>query len=312
MRDNLLKFTDSFNDIKSEVTAIADTENSYEVRNATGRLNRAANYSPYGLVNMGRLVKFPPDFIKTLTDSDETLSELVIENRINNYCKNGRSFTVREYNGKICGAVTDKYAFFDDKEVIDIVENSRLSEMKYQAQVSPERLHIRAIDDEEFYIPNDKSPLRFMYYIDNSNVGRSSFKINLGIYRQVCTNGMIVSQKDFVICKHVHKGTKGFSTDVDMTLKAMDDRKETIKMLVINSALKDSSISKIKEDYRLEYLSKKLNLPKKETGKVIKLFNETYDGKTKWGLTNAITEYARDLSDIDKREYLERQAFIVA
>ena len=42
------------------------------------------------------------------------------------------------------------------------------------------------------------------------------------------------------------------------------------------------------------------------------LFNETYDGKTKWGLTNAITEYARDLSDIDKREYLERQAFIVA
>ena len=81
MRDNLLKFTDSFNDIKSEVTAIADTENSYEVRNATGRLNRAANYSPYGLISMGRLVKFPPDFIKTLTDSDETLSELVIESR---------------------------------------------------------------------------------------------------------------------------------------------------------------------------------------------------------------------------------------
>ena len=40
----------------------------------------------------------------------------------------------------------------------------------------------------------------------------------------------------------------------------------------------------------------------------MKLMTERLSG----GLTNAITEYARDLSDIDKREYLERQAFIVA
>lgn len=69
-----------------------------------------------------------------------------------------------------------------------------------------------------------------------------------------------------------------------MTLKAMDDRKETIKMLVINSALKDSSISKIKEDYRLEYLSKKLNLPKKETGKVIKLLMKLMTERLSGGL----------------------------
>ena len=41
------------------------------------------------------------------------------------------------------------------------------------------------------------------------------------------------------------------------------------------------------------------------------LYKTTYGGKTKWDMVNAITEYARDLTDVEKRIQLESHALNV-
>ena len=73
-----------------------------------------------------------------------------------------------------------------------------------------------------------------------------------------------------------------------------------------------SALEELKEEFKKDYLAKKLSLSKKDTEKVIELYETVYGGNTKWALVNAITEFARDTKNIDKREVLEKKALLVA
>lgn len=311
----LQSFTQDFNDIYNKVNSIAATENSYDIhRNSDiSRLLDINNYSDHGLTGLGRIANFPAKFLRDISISNENLARDILQDRISNCLRDDDiHFTVREYEDKIRGVVSNKYSFFDDKDVVNILQNTSLANKDYQSLITPERLHIRAIDNETFNIPNDESPLRFMYFIDNSNVGLSSFRINMGVFRQVCSNGLMISQGDYIVYRQIHKGVIDFTTDVDVTIRMFDEKKEELKELITRSSLTESILSELREDVKVDYLAKKLNIGVKEANNVITLFNETYDGHTNWGLTNAITEYARDIQDIEKRESLERQAFRIA
>ncbi len=316
-----------FETIKTNVTEMCKTENSYEVNKnnldlsmtsvfSRRKLLDCENYTDFGFKSMGRVVKFPAPFVRELNTSDSELSQDIVENRLKNYfaSEQNKPFTVREFNNKVCGVVSDKYAYFDDNEVVDILENSPLSKMQFEnVHISPERFHLRAIDkDNPFKLDGDNSNMFFTFFVDNSMVGASSFRVRFGVFRQVCSNGLIIPHKEFVVVKQVHRGTKDIAAIFNSQVAMISEKRNEIIAMLNDSTEIESKIEKLSEEYKADYLAKKLNTSKAETEKILMLYNTTYGGKTKWALTNAITEFARDTNNIDRREMLETRALNVA
>lgn len=308
-------FNTTFETIAERVNEIASTESTIEIDAASTVCDDVSRYTDFGLNTLGKTLGFPAQFIRTVNETNPGLASEIINDRAELYFGNGdKSFFEREFLGQICGIVSNKYVFFDDAQVIDIIENSPLAELSYaHAQVTPERLHLRAIEeDSPFKVNDDGSPLYFCYFIDNSMVGMSSFKVQLGVYRLACTNGLILPIQEFVICKQVHRGSRDICAEFNASIAFLKDKREALKSLVCDLSKAESALETMKEDYRTAYLCRVLNISQKESEKVLNLYKQTYGGKTKWDLVNAITEFARDTNAIDRREYLEKKALKVA
>ena len=317
--------TINFSEVQERVHAITDTENTFKVEQPIFNVCDMDNYSDFGLKSLGKTVGFPADFIRTLAETgSKPLGNRVILDRTTNYFKSGKApFYVREFGGQICGVVSDRYAYFDDNEVCDIIGGSPLANLGYQyAGISPERLHLRAIDKENpFKVEGDDSNLFLMFFVDNSMVGQASFKVRIGVYRQVCSNGMIIPMKSFVLCKAVHRGNKDIAAEFNQSVEFFKEKRDEIQSILSDKAKELSSIeelrAKFNEDYVKAYIHKHLNTNKSETEKVIVLF-DTYTiecGRpSKWAFINAVTQFARDLpeSQLERRLYLESRAMQAA
>lgn len=310
--------TRTLDGISEIVTAIADTENTYEVNEGNyDVLSDVERFSDYGLQTYGRMIGFPAKFLVELNESNPDLASDVINDRAQNYFnKEKPKFFAREFLNKVQGVVSNKYAYFDDKEVIQILETSILKDMKYSNTIiTPERLHLRAIEPVSFKLENDDSPLFFCYFIDNSMVGQSSFKVRIGLYRLACTNGLIVPCGDnstAVLCKQVHRGYKDIAAEFNMAMNFLQEKKDNIKEILLNAEKTTAKIEELNEEYRVAYLAKKLNLNNRESERVIEIYQTVYNGKSRWDMVNAITEFARDVEDINRREFLESKALEVA
>lgn len=317
--------TITFDEVVSRVTAITDTENTFKVEQPILNLCDADLYSQFGLKSFGKTVGFPADFIRTLGETgSKPLGNRVMFDRMSHYFSEGKApFFAREFNGKICGVVSDRYAYFDDNEVCDIIAGSSLKDYAFQyAHVEPERLHLRAIDkDNPFKVDGDDSNLYLLYFVDNSMVGQASFKIRVGVYRQVCSNGMILPMKDFVLCKAVHRGARDIGEQFAESVAFFENKQDEIKTLLSDKSAETAIIeemrAKFNEDYVKSYVAKQLNTNKSETEKVITLFDAysiEVGRASKWAFINAVTQFARDLPEtqLERRLYLESRAMQAA
>lgn len=317
--------TINFSEVQERVHAITDTENTFKVEQPIFNVCDMDNYSDFGLKSLGKMVGFPADFIRTLAETgSKPLGNRVILDRTTNYFKSGKApFYAREFGGQICGVVSDRYAYFDDDEVCDIIGGSPLADLGYQyAGISPERLHLRAIDKENpFKVEGDDSNLFLMFFVDNSMVGQASFKVRIGVYRQVCSNGMIIPMKSFVLCKAVHRGNKDIAAEFNQSVEFFKEKRDEIQSILSDKAKELSSIeelrAKFNEDYVKTYVAKQLNTNKSETEKVIVLFDAytiECGRPSKWAFINAVTQFARDLpeSQLERRLYLESRAMQAA
>lgn len=308
------QYNTNFDAIAEKIYAIGETESTYEVSAPDEISNNISRYSEYGLNSLGKIVGFPADFVREVNESSPALAQNIVGERVKHYFDEERNiFLAREFLGKISGCVSREYAYFDDKSVADIIGNSPLAKKNYAySLISPERLHLRAIDDEPFRLENDNSDLFFCYFIDNSMVGLSSFKVLFGIYRKACTNGLILPIKEFTLMKQVHRGKKDMYKQFAENVAFLDEKKPDIINILNDLSTAEASIASMQEEHRNSYLARVLNLSKKETEKVVDLYTNTYGGRTKWDLANAITEFARDIKNIERREYLERKALSAA
>jgi len=317
--------TIGFDDVAKRVIAITDTEKTSEIICSTPHICDTDNYSEWGLKSLGNTVDFPSEFVTRLSETgSKTLADQIVKDRVDLYFNQGSApFYAREFENKICGVVSNRYAYFDDDEVIDIIGNSPLSTFEYQlANISPERLHLRAIDrSNPFHVDGDDSNLFMMFFIDNSMVGKASFKIRVGVYRQVCSNGMIIPMNDFVICKAVHRGNKDIAAAFNGSVAFLCAKKNEIQDILSQKGADTAAIvelrNKFDNAYVNAYIHDKLNTSKKESEKIISLFDyysERYGKRSKWAFVNAVTEFARDLpeSQLERRLYLESKALLAA
>lgn len=249
---------------------------------------------------------------------------LVAEN-LNDWLQDyNKDLLIRGYKDSVRGILSTKYSMCDTHEILDIV-NSSLGREQYTvkgAYLSPERFHMRLVSTET--LPIEGEDLFAGITLDSSDVGRSTVSCNFFIYKQVCTNGLIIAKHKGELFNQRHIGItpdefkEGFKKSLDIVpdlvadmVHIINNAKSTEDSLIGKLDLSDEEMVNMVIENNLknnvaESISHKWNLSKESSEQVLHLVVNKY-GNSKWGLINSITEVAQKYT-LETRIQLEKLA----
>ena len=267
--------------------------------------------SRYALGQLGTKIGVPVRYLeKCISSGRIDLAQDNVNSWLEDYNKD---LLIREYNGNIRGILSSKYSVCDSHEILKVV-NDAVDLRNYKVRgsyLNEERLHVRLISKE--MLPIDGEDLFAGLFIDSSDVGRSILTVRFGIYKQVCTNGLVVARANSTLFEQKHIGISAdeFHEGLVASLSRVDELTE----YAIGSIERTrgrynhwSATSEYEDDIKefINYIRQKTNLSENGAEKVINLMNEKYED-TRWGLINSITEVAQDFT-LERRLELERIA----
>ena len=226
----------------------------------------------------------------------------------------GKNLFVRSYDNTARGILSDRYTTLDAPDVLQVLGDKFDNQYKVRGvYLSPERLHLRLVQREMMNIKGED--LFAGVVIDSSDVGRSPLSVRFFIYKQVCTNGMCISE-DFGTLfsqKHIGITQKEFSEGLSENLSRIPDMMTEIMSLIkqANSdadplgwdrSLFEASHKELAHS-RIKALTK---LSDEGVEKVIETMYNNYTDN-RWGFINSLTEVAQDYS-LERRLELEQVA----
>lgn len=266
---------------------------------------------PIALNQMCMRIGVPTSYATKCLEAGKT--ELFAKN-MNDWLKEQEedsSALVRMYDGNIRGFLSSRYTSYDSPNVIrNIMDNINEDDFSIKGHFLNEtNFHIRMIKKDMLNVEGED--LFAGLSISSSDVGVGSLNVNFFIYKQVCSNGLIMSNVGGRLLRQRHIGIDG--TQFEISLKEVYEKFDDI----CNNAEKFISNAKNKflteeevENYIIK-AAKDAKLTKAQQEQVRDLAETRYiskDGKiTKWGIINGITEIAQDL-DINRQVELETYA----
>lgn len=314
--------------LAAKARMIADNSKDYNVTKATHhnvRFNESAGLtfipdedgdihqaaiSRYALGQLGTKIGVPANYLEKCVKSGRLP---LAQDNVNSWLETfGKNLFLREYDGRIRGVLSSKYSVCDSHEILGVLESEiDLSRFKIKGSfLNEERLHIRLVSKD--LLPIDGEDLFAGLFIDSSDVGRSILTVQFGIYKQVCTNGLVVARAGGVLFKQRHIGITAdeFQTGLAASLKNVDVLADHAVEWVrtAKSKLVYDTNKMMSEDMTefLERVRSKTSLPEDGAKKVIELMSTKYGG-SQWGLINSITEVAQDYT-LERRLDLEKIA----
>lgn len=319
----------ALDDLLKRSHEIADVSNDYTVVNATCHNVRFndnagltfipedghvynANISRFALGQLSSKIGVPARYIEKCVESGRI--DLAQEN-VNSWLLDyEKDLFLREYKGSIRGVLSSKYSVCDSHEILEVVKDSvSLSDFKVKGSfLNEERLHVRLISKE--MLPIDGEDLFAGLFIDSSDVGRSILTVRFGIYKQVCTNGLVVSRAGGVLFqqKHIGISSEEFHNGLVASLKNVDVLKENAVEWVKLAKSKNSwgyNADNLTQQEMEEFIARirsVANLSETSATKVINLMQTKY-GSSQWGLINGLTEVAQDYT-LERRLDIEKVA----
>ena len=312
--------------IKANDIALNSTD--YVVRKANSsniRFNESAGFtfitedgdikqlstSRYALGQMCTKLGVPTRYIDKCVESGRL--DLAQDN-INSWLVDyNKDLLIREYDGGIRGVLSNKYSVCDSHEILKVVDDAvDLSKYKVKGSfLNEERLHVRLISNE--MLPIDGEDLFAGLYIDSSDVGRSILTVRFGIYKQVCTNGLVISKFGGTLFEQKHIGISAdeFHQGLVASLSRVDELTEYAIGSIERTRQRYNhweATSDVEDDIKefVAYIRQQTNLSENSANKVINLMQTKYED-TRWGLINSITEVAQDFT-LERRLELEHIA----
>jgi len=232
-------------------------------------------------------------------------SDLARENLNAWFPDDKRTFFVRQYEDHARGILSGSYSQFDTPEILkEVAEvfDPKTFDLK-GSFLSEERLHLRLVQKE--MLPIDGEDLFAGISLDSSDVGRCGLYVRFFVWKQVCTNGLIIAKSSAKLFTQKHIGIT--SEDFREGLRAGLENIEEVKRVVTDQIIATGKIP-MKTD--MEELIKDIKtatlLSDDMAQKVIDIATAKY-ASTNWGIINGITEVAQDFS-LERRLQLEEAA----
>ena len=267
--------------------------------------------SRYALGQLATKIGVPARYIEKCIDSGRI--DLAQDN-VNSWFEDyNKDLFIREYNGGIRGVLSSRYSVCDSHDILEVV-NDAVDLSKYKVKgsyLNEERLHVRLIGTE--MLPIDGEDLFAGLFIDSSDVGRSILTVKFGIYKQVCTNGLVIARAGGTLFEQKHIGitSEEFHEGLVASLKNVDLLTEHAVEWVQKAKHREnhwSALSEYEDDINefVAYIRQQTNLSDDSAHKVIDLMQTKYEDN-RWGLINGITEVAQDFT-LERRLELEKIA----
>ena len=261
IKESLSKASVSFGEMERRAQEIKEKRRDFEVHDVannffmedTGRLTlqhltfgahhkETFPVSEWAMSQLSTKIGMPSGYAWKCMQSD--LNPLAAQN-VNTWIKKQKGsirkdttdYFVRTYNNSIDAILSNSYTMFDSPDILETVRDS-IPVDDYRivgSYISNERLHIRMVRDEMLdVLGEDLYPAIF---IDSSDVGRTAFHVNFGIWKKVCTNGLHISKIGGVLYHQRHVGIDRLAVEreISASLKSIPDLIEKSKDIIIQA-----------------------------------------------------------------------------
>lgn len=272
---------------------------------------RSPSISRHAMGQLCNKIGVPHEYMRRCISSGRIeLAQDNMNSWLEGYDKN---LLIREYNGSIRGVLSDRYAICDTPDILKVLSDTvDLNTYKVKGSfLNEERLHLRLVGKE--MLPIDGEDLFPGIFIDSSDVGRNTLIVQFGIYKQVCTNGLVIARAGGTLFEQKHIGitVDELHSGLVKSLQNVDLLTENAVEWVRRAQHRDnhwSSASEYEDDINefVAYIKDKTKLSEESSRKVIDLMNTKYTD-SRWGLINSITEVAQDFT-LERRLELEKIA----
>ena len=212
---------------------------------------------------------------------------------------------IRNYRGTCRGVLSGSYSTYDAPEILTTLAEVFDPE-KFVLKgsfINEERLHLRMIDKTMLNINGED--LYAGITLDSSDVGRSGLSVKFFIWKQVCTNGLVISKSAAKMFKQKHIGINhdDFAEGLSIGLNAFYDLKDKVA-----DSIKATREIPLSDDLEalIEDVKTTTNLSKEAAEKIVEVMQVKY-APNRWGLINGITEVAQDYT-LETRLQLEEIA----
>lgn len=265
--------------------------------------NKAFEFTQHSFSQLCGKLGVPVRYMKKCLKEGQ---ERLVPDNINKWLSDiePKKFLVRTYGESARGILSDKYSVMDTPDILtslaDVTDDFRVKSYF----MDEERLHVRMIG-EQLNVP--KEDLFCGLQIDSSDVGRKLLTVQFFVYKQVCTNGLVVPKLNSTIFEQKHIGItqdefiRGFKENIDVLPDLVAKVEEFIehgRKSIITDAKELGNI--------IEKTIKDLKLPEKSDDKILELLNTNYSN-TRWGVVNSLTEFAQEFT-LERRLEIERYA----
>ena len=300
--EDFMKLIDRANEIQSKCNDYPVKAHQITMGNML-KLNFGGHSLPMSDLATGHLcgkLQVPSRYFNRLVDAKQ--NELAAAN-INCWLENSKKdLFLREYNGRIRGVLSGSYSVYDAPEILQTVaEVFNPNEFKLKGSfINEERLHLRLIENTMLDIEGED--LFAGITLDSSDVGRAGLSVRFFIWKQVCTNGLVIAKSEAKLFRQKHIGIthEDFAAGLNEGLQTFYELKEKI-----TEQIKATAEIPVKEDIEdlLKEIKDATNLSDESATEVIEYMVAKYD-KTQWGLINGITEVAQKFT-LERRIELE-------
>lgn len=226
----------------------------------------------------------------------------------------GKDLFVRTYDDRIRGILSGRFSVCDTHVILDSILDSGFPVEDYNIKgffLDENFFHVRFVSKNK--LPIDDEDLFIGVTISSSDVGRSNLIASMFVWKQVCTNGLIIPKSAGTLYRQKHLGltAEEFQTEFTNSLQYIPSLTKGI-IDHINEAQNNALDPKIfleEANFNkfIDSVKSSTNLSEEDSKKVANLMIDGTYPKTKFGLINSITQVAQDFT-LTRRIELERIA----
>jgi len=280
----------------------------------------------YGITNLARRqlaekLKIPFTYFERMRTEQPGL----LDRNVNTWLQNDNERRmIRTLDGQVRAVLSDRYRRLDN---FDLAENvlpilQRLADARFESvEMTETKMYLKVITPRVEYEIAPGDVVQAGIVITNSEVGHGTLTVQPLVYRLICSNGLIASDRSL---RKTHVGRILQSEEDALTVfrddtLAADDKAFFLKVRdVVEAAVSEATFRQVAQkmqktlDFKIsgdpvktvEVLANRYTLNETERAGVLRHLIVEGD-LSAYGLVNAVTHYSHDVEDYDRATEFE-------